>query len=706
MTHRPVSTPAFPTPAIARLLSSTPLLLAMAGPALADDPPDAAAMELAPVTVEARQWKEDVRRIPGSVEVLTPDALDSPLSGGLAAIAKRSPNVQIEQSSVQTRIVMRGMTSANTALQDPLGFFVNDVALPHGAAQAPRLPDPAMLEILKGPQGSLYGRNTEAGAVKAASADPTWTPSGWASLSTGFQDGPDGWRPAVTASGRLSGPLAGDTLAGSLAFRAEDAKGAGLNRYDGSRNGAETGRWTLSGGLEARPDDDTDIRLKSLVERAELGKARMRYLSGPYATGRFTTNYNTPSWDDSTSAVQSLRIDRRGDGFDLTGVTGWTHYTRDFQMDLDGTPLSTLPTLSSHRDDALSQEIRLTSADPQARLRWLAGVYAYREWTELDFRIGTPRVGRKTDIEQTGLAGFGQADVGLTDALRLGLGGRLEWIGQSGRQTVSSAAGRMSYQQDLRHTTLLPRVSLSYEAGPDTTLYASYARGYLPGGYNYGTATSRDTLTYAPEHSWTAEAGVKASFAGGRGAVQFSVFHTRTTDKQILDLVPGGTQKVSNAAEAENLGAELSLNGRLSERWTLFGSGGLQRAKATAYTVNVNRNGALLPTDLSGNRLPMAAHATYALGIRYDEGERGWFGQVGVNGSGPYYFDSENTLRQSAFVLTDAEIGYRFASVELSLWGSNLFDRNVYTRAVRAPLGVLAEDGAAREVGLRVKAAW
>lgn len=700
----------FRAPPHARLLPSAPLLLAMAGPALAADPQDiapAASVELAPVTVEARQWKEDVRRTPGSVEVLTPQELDSPLPGGApAAIARRTPNVQIEQSTVQTRIVLRGMTSANTALQDPLGFFVNDVALPHGAAQAPRLPDPAGLEILKGPQGSLYGRNTEAGAIKAVTADPDWTSSGWASLSTGFQDGPDGWRPAVTAAGRVSGPLNGDMLAGSLAFRAEDARGTGLNRFDGSKSGAETGRWTLSGGLEARPDDDTDIRLKSVVERAELGKARMRYLSGPYATGRFTTDYNTPSWDDSTSAVQSLRIDRRGDGFDLTGVTGWTHYRRDFQMDLDGSPLSTLPTLSTHRDDALSQEIRLTSADPQARLRWLAGLYAHREWTELDFRIGTPRIRRETSIDQTGLAGFGQVEIGLTDALRLGLGGRLEWIGQSGRLTLSGPAGRAAYGQDLNHTTLLPRVSLSYETGQGATIYTSYARGYLPGGYNYGTAVNRDTLTYAPEHSWTAEAGVKGRFAAGRGEAGLAVFHTRTTDKQILDLVPGGTQKVSNAAEAEIVGAELSLTGRLSEHWTLFGSGGLQRAKATSYTVNVSRNGRLVPADLSGNRLPMAAHATYALGLRYDEGERGWFGQVGVNGSGPYYFDSENTLRQSAFALVDANVGYRFATVELGLWASNLFDRNVYARAVRAPLGVLAEDGAAREIGLRVKAVW
>ncbi|NUB17462.1 TonB-dependent receptor plug domain-containing protein, partial [Azospirillum brasilense] len=185
----------------------------MAGPAMAADPPGIVAtapVELPPLTVEARQWKEDVQRTPGSVEVLTPQELDNPLSGGLpAAIAKRTPNVQIEQSTVQTRIVLRGMTSANTALQDPLGFFVNDVALPHGATQAPRLPDPAALEILKGPQGSLYGRNTEAGAIKAATADPDCAPSGWGRLHPAVQDAPPAWRPPATAAPRGRRPVPG-----------------------------------------------------------------------------------------------------------------------------------------------------------------------------------------------------------------------------------------------------------------------------------------------------------------------------------------------------------------------------------------------------------------------------------------------------------------------------------------------------------------
>ena len=687
------------------LLLSVSALAVATGAALAEESPSAGVVELAPILVDARQWREDVQRIPGSVDVLSADKVANPLWDSVAAVPKVSPNVQVEQSSVQTRVVMRGMTSANTALQDPVGYFVNDVALPHGASQAPQIFDAGQMEILKGPQGSLYGRNTESGAIKVSTQDPDWTPTAWASLSPSFRNGAHGWEPAVVAAGRVSGAVIDDKAAVSLALRTESSDGVYRNLSDGADDGGKVDRWTLSGGATLRAGPDTDVTLRSVVEQSDTGKQRMRYLTGPYATGRYTTNYSTKSWDDNTTAVQSAKIEHRFDAATLTAITGWTHFDRDFQMDLDTGPLNTLPTLLSHQDDSLSQEIRLASPDQEARVRWLGGLYTYREWTDLDYQSGTPRVRRLTEIDQTGLAGFGQVEVGLTDRLRAGMGSRVEWIRQQGSQTFAGSGGNSAYDGTLEQATLLPRFTLSYDLQQGTMLYGSYARGYLPGGYNYSMATNADTFTYDPEYSWTAEVGAKGRFAQDRLGAGLAFFHTQTKDKQILDLVPGGTQTITNAARAEIYGVEASADARLSERWSTFATAGLQHAEATSYTANVSRGGSLVASDLSGNRLPMAASATYSLGLRYDEGE-GWFGQGSVNGSSPYYFDSQNSLKQSSFATVDAEIGYRFASVEVSLWASNIFDENVYGRAVSAPAGIIVEDGAPREVGLRVKAEW
>ncbi|MCA1971236.1 MAG: TonB-dependent receptor [Caenispirillum sp.] len=672
----------------------------------ADPSPAADAIRLAPITVDARRWEETADRVPGTLAVVTDRHLASPVWQDLGDVVKLAPNVHVEQTSVQTRVVVRGATAANTGLQDPVGYFVNDVALPHGAQQAPILFDVERLELLKGPQATLYGRNTEAGAVKLSTADPTWSPSGSVTLTPSLRDGADGWEPAVTAAARVSGPLAADRAAASLAVRGETTDGVHRNRFDAADDGGRTDALTLSGGLTLLAGDDTDIRLKSVVQRKDSGKQRMRYVTGPLATGRYVTDYDTDSWDEGTTAVQSLRLDHRFDDVDLTAVTGWTHYRRDFRMDLDGTRLPTLPTLMDHDDDALSQEVRLASADPDATVRWVGGVYAFREWTDLDFSIGTPRVTRRTTIDQTGLAGFGQAEVTVAEGLRVGLGGRVEWVTQEGRQSYLSATENRTYGRDLDSVTVLPRVSLSYDLSPSTMVFASYARGYLPGGYNYGMATSAATLAYDPEYSWTAEAGVKGRLLDDRVTAGLTLFHTTTSDKQIVDLVPGGTQTINNAAEATVYGAEVSAEAVVADGWHLLGGLGLQTAEASSYRATVMTPAGLRTLDLSGNALPLAPEVTYSLGLRYDTGGDGWFGEAMVTGAGPYFFDSGNTLEQSGYAQVDAVLGYRVGATAVSLWAANLFDEEIYGSMVASRTGTLVEDGAPREVGLRVTTTW
>jgi len=681
--------------ALAKAAGVAAVLMAAAPAALADEADDAP-LKLPGLTVEARQWKEDQAKVPGSVAVFSGESLGNPLSDDLAAISRAMPNVAIEQSSVQSRVVMRGISAANTGLQDPVGYFVDGVALPMGATQAPGFFGLEGVEVLKGPQSTLYGRNTEAGAIKATSRAPSWTPAAEAALSLGFKDGADGWAPDGVLDGWVSAPLT-DTLAAGLALRLEDDRGAFYNRRDDADDGGDSRRAGLSAAFDLIASDDTDVSFNSTLMRNETGKQRMRYLTGTYATPRFTTNYNTDSWDDSTTAVQALRVTHRLDGLEVTAITGWSHYDRDFQMDVDSAPLATLPALYDHTDDALSQELRIATDDPSARLKWLGGLYTYREWTDIDYAIGTPRVRRKTSIDQTGVAGFGQVEYGLTERLRVSAGARLEWVGQSGDQTYASAALNSAYGEDLDVTVLLPRFTLSYDLTSASTLYASYARGYMPGGYNYAFASGADSFAYDPEYSWTAELGVKSRVLGERVGLGAAAFHTTIRDKQIVDVVVGGAQKYSNAAEAEVYGLELSADVRLAKGLTGFANFGVQHAEATDYKTAT--------ADYSGNRLPLAADYTWSAGLRYADGE-GPFAQGSLNGSGPYYFDSANAVRQPAFATVDAEVGYDFGGARLSLWVVNLFDETLYSRGLTANLGAIVEDVSGREVGVRLSAKW
>ncbi len=441
------------------VILSAAACLSAVEPATADE-------TLPTLEVTARQWKEDPDKVPGSVEAIAGDRLGGPTADTFDAVAQTVPNVAIEQSSVQTRVVMRGMSVANTGLQDPVGYFVDGVALPFGATQAPGFFGLQSMEILKGPQGTLYGRNTEAGAIKVETRAPSWKPAASLDIGAGFADGAAGAAPLGSIEGWVSGAAIPDRLALGLTIRADDARGPFRNRLDDDDSSGDSERLGATAAASLIVDDDTDVSFKSTIARNETGKQRMRYITGARATPRFETNYNTDSWDDSTSAVQALQVNRRIDDVELTAITGWTHYERDFQMDVDSTSLATLPALYDHRDDALSQEVRLASADPQARLKWLGGLHAYRQWTDIGYSIGTPRVVRDTKIDQVGVAGFGQVEYAVLDRLRLGVGARVEHVAQDGSQAYASAAKTAAYETDLDVTAFLPRFTAAFDLTP------------------------------------------------------------------------------------------------------------------------------------------------------------------------------------------------------------------------------------------------
>ncbi len=657
---------------------------------------------LAPVMVEARRWKENADKVPQSVRKITAEEAQTPLFQDLQSLRKVVPNVQVDQSTLNERIVMRGMTAADLSLQEPVGYFVNDVAMPHGALQAPKLFNIESIEVMKGPQGTLYGRNTEAGAIKVDMRRPNWTPTMEIGLQSYGLDGRNSWEPGYMISGRASGAVIPDQAAVSFAFHGETTEGVHNNLADGNDTSGDMDQYVLAGGVEVWAGDSTNVLFRSVLDRRHFGNQRFRYIEGPNKTDRFVTNYNTTAFETTVKDVHSLRIDHDFNDMQLVSITGWSHYDRKMQTDPDSWILNWTQTELSHENNAISQELRLSSDQPDHAWRWLLGLYGFHEWADIDFHYLTPRQSRFTKIKQDGLAVFGQAEVKLMDELRLGFGSRVEHIRQDGSQDFITAGVSASYDDQQNVTTILPKISLSYDVSAKDTVYASYARGYLPGGYNYSASKSEGAFSYDPEYSWTAELGMKNRMLDDRLATNVALFHTMTSDKQLMEFVVSSSElKIINAAESEIYGIEFSADYALDDHWNLFANGSLQHAEATSY-----RDGG---SDYSGNRLPMAANYTYGFGAAYDEnpGGDGWFGQASVNGTGPYYFNVQHTATQSRYALCDAEIGYRFDNVTVSLWAKNIFDTEHYDVAMETYGGHdIAQDARPRMVGLNLSAKW
>ena len=650
------------------------------------------------ITVNARLWDEKIQQVPVSTSIIRPEKGSANLE--INTLQNTTAGISLEESSVQTRVIIRGTSGVDGGLQDPVGYFINGVALPLGGNQLPSLFDIKSIELVKGPQGALYGRNTEAGAIKINSTDPSWSLSGNASLTSGIVDGANGNSPLNIVSGQISNTLIDKKLAGSLAFRIEDNQGPFINNADNDDTGGEIDNGTLSSGLTYLASDNTDIRFKSVIDKSDKGRNRFRFNDGINRTERFTTNTDTNGFDNENIGVHSLEVNHSFNHIELTSITGITDYERQFAIDLDATT-ATLPATKLTLDNrSVSQEIRLASDDPSSRIKWLGGIYTYKEDSDIAFSISPffKTTSRSTTIDQTGKAIFGQAEFALNKQWRISAGGRYEKIEQTGSQTLITSLSTNTYSANIDSTEFLPQAAISYQVNQDNLFYLSYAKGYLPGGYNYNSAGNVNSFTFKPEYSALTELGWKHGNNNTFNS-QLTLYRNIITDKQIVDLLPGFVQSISNAGKTQAYGAELSLRLPINAHLSSFANIGIQRTEATTYTTTTLGK----TQDFSGNDLPLSPEHTYSIGFEYSK-PKGWFSRLAIRGSGEYYFNSQNTLKQSGFTIADTEIGYRFNSLTLSMWAKNITDEEVLSRAVSTQLGTVVEDMLPRTIGLTLKA--
>ncbi|WP_028293620.1 TonB-dependent receptor [Oceanobacter kriegii] len=656
------------------------------------------------VVVQARYWQEAPADVPDTVNVIDSEESDQ----GIAALAAFAPNVRIEDSSVQTRVVVRGSGGFDTGLYEPVAYYYDGVALPLGGSQLPALDNARQIELVKGPQGSLYGRNSEAGVIKVYSQQPSAQSHFQAQLNSGQLSGADGDAAHQLINLGASGELVADAIQGSIGLSWQDSQGPNLNEVTDDNESGSQDRRTLNAGLKFLTGSAGHVQFNTLMESRRDGKGRLRYDTGMMATDRYTTNYNTDSHDDRTSRIHSINVVQQLGNLKLEAVTGLTRFDRDFVQDLDLNAMASYYSELDLQDRMLSQEMRLSSE--QGDLKWLAGLYAFKEHTDVYFEQAAmvPQA-RTTDIKQRGVALFGQAELALTSALKVGFGLRGEKLTQQGDQTRLINGFESSYGDDSKSTTWLPKVFASYALADDRSVYLSYAKGYMPGGYNYTGAGSADTLVYDKETSRNLEAGFKLASLDQRLNLQASVFHIATRDKQVTDVSQDFSFHTSNAASVVSQGAEVAAEYRFENDWSLKGQLGYLNTEAEDYEVSGLVNYNLVAQDYSGNDLPYAPKASYGLTAQYDP-YYGFFASVNLHGSSEYYFDSANSIKQDGYRMIDADLGYRFTEsqlgqLEVALVATNLTNEEVFERAVTVSgVGVAVEDKAPRYIGVRIGA--
>ena len=641
------------------------------------------------ITVTATKREQALREIAGSVSTASDIDLENQGAETLQDATKMFPNVHMKSTSSGNEIVIRGMSTWDTALHSPAGLYVDGVPYPLSYMQNIYLHDMEGIEVLRGPQGTLYGRNSESGVINLVRRTPDNKLRG--SLFTEF-----GNHNTFRLGASAAGPLLEDKVYFSGSYLRHQTDGFVRNEYkqkdQAARHKADSGRVVL----RLTPTDALDVRMSLDATHSDDGIGSMRLSTGPYRSGRYKVRSDAPDEASSDLVIPAFTITHTGEHVRTTSITSYLDYKYKMLSDLDRTPLPLGVSDMSINQRNISEELRFSSVGKQ-KLSWVAGLFLGKTSMNTDMnrirRRAAATTYLHTDYTETTGALFGQATYAITDVFRLTAGLRAEYTGLDGEQTYKTGAGqRRAYEKGFRYTEFLPMASASLDVTDNLTTYASWSQGYLPGGFNVFSASSKDTFYYKPEYSTNYELGLKTHWLDNKLQANVSAFYSDIRDKQVREEVPSagiGTWKFTNSAKAHTSGVELAVRAYPLEGWELRGGVGYARSEIDEWTVSTPSGGR---KNYSGNRLPWAPDLTYHLGVGYTHSS-GFFAQAEYLGSGKQYFDAENTLSDPGYNTVNLQFGYRGENITVAIWGKNVFDTHYITKKLVANGNKIVEDG-------------
>ena len=621
-----------------------------------------------PVSVSALTSREIVNREIHSVKELT----------------SRIPNFFMPDygSKLTSPIYVRGIGSR---INSPaVALYVDNIPYFEKSAFDFELIDVSRIEVLRGPQGTLYGRNTMGGVINIFTNKPhsnretriRFTGGNYHSYRTNISHN----QPITEGlSANISGSF--NTLDGFYYNQFTNAKVDQTESY--------AGRFKLNHTINS-----------SITAEYSVGFDRSMQGGYPYSIYNDTDQEASPiSYDsysyynrDMVSANALLKID--ADKFDLTSISSYQLIDDLQEIDQDFTSSSLFVVDQDQLQHMFSQEIILKSKDQENKVDWLIGAFGfiqnfdklvnvnYGEDGILAFGLpGSTTMSKQYDHRIMGAAIFQQTTINnlFIDHLNLSLGVRvdaekatLDYIYD--RTIIDNTTRVEDFVNHLNFINILPKGTLNYEFSKNNMIYASIAKGYNSGGFN-STFEREEDQSFEPEHSWNYEIGSKNSWLNNRIISRVSLFYIDWENQQIYQPVPSGQgSMLTNAGQSVSKGAEVELTGKISGNLRTH----LSYGYTNAYFVEYERSETV---SYNGNKIPYIPEHTFDIGGSYSHSFEGQFPSgididMNYTGVGKHYWNEDNIAYQEYYGLLNAKVSLVFKAFKVGVWGKNILNSN------------------------------
>ena len=683
-------------PALAQTAAPVPTVPPTSG--TTEPAQDTSTSGLADIVVTAQRRSENLQKVPIAVTAVTSEQFVARGIGSTIDLNKVTPGLVFGNAGGLIKPSLRGVTttSQGAGIENSIATYVDGVYIASIPGSLLALEGVERIEVLRGPQGTLFGRNATGGLIQVVTRDPGSRPEGTVSLTYGNYQ-------TLTGSGYLAGPLS-DTLGASIAF-------TGTHQGDGYGTNLTTGHdvyktdhdIALRGKVVFTPSADTKIRLSGDYSDVKSSMPAFGGLTsrpafyGPIRKGNSVWNVDSDIDPIHTlsSGGGSLRIDQRIGTLNLVSITAYRRMNFRALYDFDTTPTPAVTIDYVNRDRTISQEVQLQSSDKP--VKWVLGGYYYdasSRYAPYIQRRGAPLAVGSTvinsEVTDLSLAGFGQASYELSSGTTFTAGLRYtsEKRGVSGTGVILNAAGVVTGNAfvapdaDKRFKKLTWRLAVAQDLGGNSLLYASYNRGFKAGSFN---GQAPQLPAFDPEVLDAYEVGLKTDLLDRHLRVNLAGFYYDYKNIQITTFV-NGTSQIYNGAKARQYGLDLEVTAAITPRFTISGNLEAIHDRFVDFPAAVisrpqpNGTNIQTPGSANGNRLPYTADLTASIAAHYQiplgAGSLAFNADYTYNDG--FFTEPDNVLRQPSNNLVGAAVIWKTGKgFSLSGWVKNLANEKV-----------------------------
>ncbi len=738
-----------------KMTSMAALLPLMIGAnnAVAEETEKTRFMALEEIVVTARKREEGLQNTPISITAVSSEGLEKRQIISMDQVSNITPNLTINTSSAfsgssQTPAVfLRGIGQTDFTLNtDPgVGIYVDGVYISRSVGALLDLVDVERVEILRGPQGTLFGRNTIGGSISITSNRPADDLSGNAKVTIGS----DNW---LILSGNISLPIS-DNLKAKVTIQNQDRDGYVTRTADGVKLGDDNSTsfrgallWTPTeklsfyfvGDYTTARENGAPLSLTEVNEAAPFAAIHNIFVApglvpsmgngafynAQYVTGNlYETAGTEPVFSDLDVWGLMLTAEYQGDMFDVKTITSYRNLDSKFSRDGDGSPLRINATANIFTYDQFSQEVQFLGRALDDRMNWILGLYYFEESgndnNTVDFGYVSFRSGGA--VKNKSYAGFFQTSYDVTD--KLSVTGGLRYTDETKKFNpvtfileqrvplpvppfppfLNFSNGQLLVPEGQVETGVgkwTPMINLAYQWTEGLMTYATFSQGFKSGGFTQRIFPALAAVpSFNPETVNVYEAGFKYSGLEGRMRLNGSAYYTDYTNLQVTVQI-GVAPTTQNAAEAEIKGFELEMQLIPVERMQLDLGIGYIDAKYTALDNQVV--GISLDSKLPGtSEWTLNGALSYVL----DMGNSGTITpRLDWSYRSEFFFDANNTMNEDGYHLLNASMMYDYDdSWRITFFVKNLTNKTYLTHgeSILNPAGfALVTPSRKREWGL------